>query len=74
VPISYFFEEMPGDVEATGGRRVSLPEDISHSEGSDNVMLRRESLELIRAFCGIKDPRVQKEFEQMVKAAGVLTD
>jgi transcriptional regulator with XRE-family HTH domain len=74
VPIRYFFEEMPGDVEATDGRRVPLPEDRSESVSRDGVMLRRESLELIRAFYGIKDPRVQKAFEKMVKAAGPLTD
>ena len=70
VPISFFFEEMPGDVEATGGRRVVLPEDGSQSEARDDVMLRRETLELVRAYCGIKDPTVRKEFERMVKAAG----
>lgn len=69
VPISFFFEEMPRNVEATGGRRVALPEDTSQSEGRDDMMLRRETLELVRAICGIKDPRVRKEFEKLVKAA-----
>ena len=74
VPISYFFEEMPGDVEATGGRRVVLPEDGSQSEGRDDIMLRRETMEFIRAYGGIKDPKVQKEFEKMVESSGTLTD
>ena len=70
VPISFFFEEMPGDVEATGGRRVPLPGEGSQSEGRDDMMLRRETLELVRAISGIKDQGVRKEFELMVKAAG----
>jgi transcriptional regulator with XRE-family HTH domain len=70
VPISYFFDEMPGDVEATGGRRVVLPEDGSQSNDRDDMMLRRETLELVRAFSGIKDPNVREKFELMVKAAG----
>ena len=74
VPIRYFFEEMPGDVEATYGRRVVLPEDGSQSEGRDDIMLRRETMEFVRAYGGIKDPKVQKEFEKMVESAGTLTD
>jgi transcriptional regulator with XRE-family HTH domain len=74
VPISFFFEEMPGDVEATDGRRVVLPEDGSQSEGRDDIMLRRETMEFVRAYGGIKDPKVQKEFEKMVESAGTLTD
>jgi transcriptional regulator with XRE-family HTH domain len=70
VPISFFFEEMPGDVEATGGRRVVLPEGGSQSEGRDDMMHRHETLQLVRAISGIKDPKVREKFELMVKAAG----
>ena len=70
VPISYFFGDMPGDVEATGGRRVVLPEGGNQLEGRDDMMLRRETLLLVRAISGIKDPRVRKEIEQLIRAAG----
>ena len=74
VPISYFFEDMPEDAEATGGRRVALPKGKTPSLSRDDIMTRRETLEFVRAYTGIGDEKVRKEFGLLVKAAGRPTD
>ena len=53
VPISYFFEELPGTPAAT--TRKGLIESDAGIE-RDPIM-RRETLELVRAYYRIEDPR-----------------
>jgi len=68
VPVSYFFEEMPKDVIA----RAPAPKGLA--EGSESYeadpMAKRETLELVRAYYRITDPRVRKRVFEMVKAIG----
>ena len=53
VPIEYFFEELEG------GKPAPSP---------DNVMGKRETLELVRAYYRIRDPKVSKALRAMTKA------
>ena len=53
VPIEYFFEELEG------GKPAPSP---------DNVMVKRETLELVRAYYRIRDPKVSKALRAMTKA------
>ncbi len=53
VPIEYFFEELEG------GRPAPSP---------DNVMVKRETLELVRAYYRIHDPKVRKALHALTKA------
>jgi len=69
VPISYFFEDMPRDVVArTGQPAKGLAEDTDVYDA--DPMAKRETLELVRAYYRIVDPRVRKRVFEMVKAIG----
>ncbi len=53
VPVGYFFEGLEG--------RGSAP-------SLDDVMLKRETLKLVRAYYRIRDPKVRKALHAMTKA------
>ncbi len=67
VPVAYFFEEMRRDV-ASAGRdhalgRASAEPDV---DGRD-PMMKRETLELVRAYYKITNPDVRRRLLGMVK-------
>ena len=62
-PISFFFEDAPGDAEKTGG--------FNEAESSNYVvdfLSSSEGLQLNRAFVKIKDAKVRRKIVEMVKA------
>ena len=68
VPVSFFFDDMP---EAAGGRPGGLSEDAP-SASEAKQFIKRETLELVRAYFMITDPDVRKCIFEFVKAvAGV---
>ena len=64
VPVSFFFDDLPAE----------LPEgDVAPVEtalSEDNVMARRETLELVRAYYKIVDPTVRKRIFELTKSTG----
>jgi transcriptional regulator with XRE-family HTH domain len=74
VPVSYFFEEMPANAllgRFGGGRgRRALSEPGSPFEEEKDPMIKRETLELVRAYYKITDGRVRKRLFETVKAIG----
>jgi transcriptional regulator with XRE-family HTH domain len=74
VPIAYFFDEMPGDV-ARRAKHASAPaQGFADNPGpayEADPMTRRETLELVRAYYKITDPKVRKRLFEMTKALGV---
>jgi len=73
VPISYFFEDIatPGHTLA-GGFAENGPEGFGTPAAPD-PMIKRETLELVRAYYRITDPHVRKKVFEMVKAIGKTT-
>ncbi len=69
VPIQYFFDDMPAAVAASsptlGAGRAKKPPSYEL-----DPMAKRETLELVRAYYKISDPRVRKRLREMVKALG----
>ncbi len=69
VPIQYFFDDMPAAVAAStptlGGGRAQKPPSYE-----PDPMAKRETLELVRAYYKISDPRVRNRLYEMVKALG----
>jgi transcriptional regulator with XRE-family HTH domain len=69
VQISYFFEEMPEEVQNLSpvqmGRETS-PEDLPAGEADPR--LRRETLELVRNYYSISDPDVRRRIYDLAKA------
>ncbi len=57
VPISFFFEDMPDD-----GKQSATE--------ADKGLLRRESLELVRAYYRIKGVQKRKHLSALIKALG----
>ncbi len=70
VSINYFFEDMPPEVAAISpatkrrGKAKKLP---SHAP---DLMVKRETLELVRAYYKIEDADVRKQVSQLIKAVG----
>ena len=58
VPVSYFFEGLPG------GRKVP---DTAAADLSPDIFTRRETLELIRAYRQINDPGARKLLVELIK-------
>jgi len=70
VPVSYFFDEMNEKVKATRGRRLppkAKPSDEGIELESD-PLARRETLELVRAYYKISDPKVRKRVFELTKS------
>ena len=78
VPISFFFDDMPapmaGAAAATGGlgsRRMFGFADAQDSLGgglADELLNRRETLELVRAYYKITDAGVRKRVFDLIKS------
>ncbi|GIX18131.1 MAG: hypothetical protein KatS3mg119_2317 [Rhodothalassiaceae bacterium] len=64
VPVSYFYEELPDEVEASN-RGLS---DIAPEPFEVDQLNKRETLELVRAYYRVKDARVRKRIFELIKA------
>lgn len=70
VPVAYFFEEMGADTAIKGRMHthgVAAP--VTASADKD-PMTKRETLELVRAYYKITDPKVRKRLFEMTKTLG----
>jgi transcriptional regulator with XRE-family HTH domain len=75
VPVSYFFEELPakavtGQIDRKG---KSAREEGTPFEHERDPMIKRETLELVRAYYKIRGPRVRKRLFETVKALGAAS-
>lgn len=69
VPVGFFFDDMSDDVAARSpGQSRGLAQDPVTFE--PNPMIKRETLELVRAYYKIDDSNVRKRLFEMVKALG----
>lgn len=68
VPISYFFDDMADEIAAQPARRVSGLKDRSQAVFESDALSRRETLELVRAYYKISDPRVRKRLFELTKS------
>lgn len=64
VPVSFFFEDMP----VQGSKRTTGLSDSSPATIEADQLSKRETLELVRAYYKIKDPRIRKKTFELVKA------
>ncbi len=70
VPVSFFFDEMSGDVSAAGA--VSSPEAAELPQ--QDPLAKRETLELVRAYYRISDPRIRKRIFELIKSIASDSD
>ncbi|MBF0252046.1 MAG: helix-turn-helix transcriptional regulator [Alphaproteobacteria bacterium] len=75
VSVSYFFEEMPGEVQKTRGD-YAAPSNVIEIEAvqTGDPMARRETLELVRAYYKIDDPKVRKRIFELTKSIANASD
>ena len=69
VPINFFFDEMPKEVASKSGAVSSGPTEGAEAFDPD-IVSKRETLELVRAYYKIENPQVRKRLFEMVKALG----
>ena len=74
VPVSYFFDEMPSNAlsgqQMSGRGRKGFGEAGTPFEQEKDPLIKRETLELVRAYDKIREGRVRKRIFEMVKAVG----
>lgn len=73
VPIDYFFAEMERKAASTPTRdrsRKTKGNTLHEPSSVDDPLLRRETLQLVRAYFKIRNPSVRREIASMVKALG----
>jgi len=63
VPVSFFFEEMTGDVSNAGAAVAQADEGAQR-----DPLAKRETLDLVRAYYRIGDPRVRKRVFELMKS------
>jgi len=69
VPVTYFFDGMPSNAPS-GHVRNGLREERTPFEEDADPMVKRETLQLVRAYYKIRQGRVRKRIFEMVKAVG----
>ncbi len=62
VPISYFFEEMPADLNRRDRATVAT------SDKEFDVMTKRETLGLVRAYYRIQAPAIREQIRALAKS------
>ena len=75
VPISFFFDDMPEPLAGMHGnyqvtRAVGGFADNQDGFGADEMLNRRETLELVRAYYRINEPSVRKRVFDLIKSMG----
>jgi transcriptional regulator with XRE-family HTH domain len=77
VPVSYFFDEMPANALSgrpmSGRGRKGFGEAGTPFEHEKDPLIKRETLELMRAYYKIREDRIRKRIFEMVKAVGAAS-
>lgn len=69
VSVGYFFEDMPGEVIKTRGEHAQgKPLEELEFLHSDDPLAKRETLELVRAYYKITDPKIRKRVFELTKS------
>ncbi len=71
VPVSFFFDDMPEEIKAREGRGLSDQTQISFEP---DPLARRETLELVRAYYRITNPKVRKRLFELTKSLANASD
>src|SRR5215510_5057699 len=79
VPMSHFFDEMPANalvgrpMSGRGRKGGGFGEPGTPFEQEKDPLIKRETLELVRAYYKIREARVRKRIFEMVKAVGAAS-
>lgn len=67
VPISFFFDDLPSEIDGADGFSPSQGF-RDEATGDSNPMAKRETLELVRAYYRIPDPQLRRRLFDLAKA------
>jgi transcriptional regulator with XRE-family HTH domain len=67
VSVPYFFQEMSAEVEGQTPSMLMNAKALPTIENEKDPMVKRETLELVRAYYRIPDPVVRKRLAEMIK-------
>ncbi|MBV8521788.1 MAG: helix-turn-helix transcriptional regulator [Acetobacteraceae bacterium] len=72
IPISFFFDDIPGNLTRTqGGSRPAVLVESEECSRDDRLrLIRGETLDLVRAYYRIRDPSVRKRVFELIKSMG----
>lgn len=74
VPITYFFDEMPSNVAGKPGRgRKKVADEATSTKEGKNPLIKRETLELVRAYYKIREADTRKGIFSMIVALGAAS-
>ena len=75
VSIGYFFEDMSSETKLASPRKVSINlKKIPNDSFESDPMLRRETLELVRTYYSISEPKVRKQLSEIIKSVAGMTN
>lgn len=69
VPIAYFFDEMPSELQSIAEKGSKRGKAIPSGAPDAEIMDRRDTLELVRTFHGINDTLVRQRFLELMREA-----
>jgi transcriptional regulator with XRE-family HTH domain len=69
VPVNFFFDDMPAAVSSKSTARGAARAETG-DEFDPDIVSKRETLELVRAYYKIESPQIRKRLFDMVKALG----
>lgn len=70
VPVSYFFEELSDNIQTHEGQMAVGLSDQPQDAIERDPMARRETLELVRAYYAVTDPKVRRRVVDLVRSLG----
>tara|TARA_B100000427_G_scaffold267848_1_gene233643 strand:- start:558 stop:911 length:354 start_codon:yes stop_codon:yes gene_type:complete len=70
VPVAYFFEELPSQIRTHEGQMAVGLSDQPQEGLERDPMARRETLELVRAYYAVGNPRVRRRIVDLVRSLG----
>ena len=70
VPISFFFEDLSPEAAGGGKRRARGLSEAPASVLEPDSLSKRETVELIRAYYRVTDPKLRKRVLDLIKALG----
>ncbi len=73
VPVSFFFDDMPATLLQARGHPGAVPDGGASESADDGVMTKRETLELVRAYYRIANPKVRRQTYDLFKALGNMS-
>ncbi len=75
VPMQFFFDDMPAEIEATArGRNGPAVSASAIPSYEPDTLAKRETLELVRAYYRIRHPKVRKKVFDLAKALAKSED